>query len=286
MDWLERMNAAINYIEDNLTGDIDYKQAAKAACCPNYHFQRMFAFITGVPLSEYIRRRRLTLAAFELQQSSKSVIEIAQEYGYESHAAFTRAFNELHGIAPIAARKSGAKLKAYPRMSFHISIMGGTKMDYRIEKIGAFSAVGFKYRVGTEKAFDSVPMIWQEARQNGITERLVHLMETNSEKSPGGVLGILSDGDWGRNSDFSYYLAVPYEKETPVDMEKLNFPESQWVVFEAPDLTDIQKAWKRLYTDWVPTSGYFLADLPAVECYYPPGHNPQNELWIPIVKRN
>ncbi len=286
MDWLERMNAAINYIEDNLTGDIDYKQAAKAACCPNYHFQRMFAFITGVPLSEYIRRRRLTLAAFELQQSSKSVIEIAQEYGYESHSSFTRAFNEMHGIAPIAARKSGAKLKAYPRMSFHISIMGGTEMDYRIEKIGAFSAVGYKYRVGTEKAFSSVPMIWQEVRQNGIAEKLLHLLGRNWEKSPGGILGILSDGDWGKNDDFSYYLAVPYEKETPVGMEKLNFPESQWVVFEAPDLTDIQKAWKRLYTDWVPTSGYFLADLPAVECYYPPGHNPQNELWIPIVKKN
>ncbi|WP_227011435.1 hypothetical protein [Paenibacillus lutimineralis] len=77
MDWLDRMNAAINYIEDNLTGEIDYKLAAKAACCPDSHFQRMFAFISEVTLSEYIRRRRLTLAAFELQQSNKSVIEIA-----------------------------------------------------------------------------------------------------------------------------------------------------------------------------------------------------------------
>lgn len=182
MDWLERMNAAVIYIEDNITSDIDYKEVAKVACCPNYHFQRMFAFISEVPLSEYIRRRRLTLAAFELQQSNKSVIEIAQEYGYESHSSFTRAFKELHGIAPISARKSGAKLKAYPHMSFQISITGVAEMDCRIEKMGAFSAVGFKYRVSTEKVFSSVPTIWNEVRQNGIAEKLLNLMNTNSEK--------------------------------------------------------------------------------------------------------
>jgi AraC family transcriptional regulator len=159
-------------------------------------------------------------------------------------------------------------------------------MNYRIEKISPFSAVGFKYNVNTEKAFSAVPTIWQEVQQNGFAERLLNLMDMNEEKSLNGVLGILSEGDWGNNKEFSYYLAVPYEKETPVDMEKLIFPESQWVVFEASNLTDMVKAWKRLYTDWIPTSNYFLADLPAIECYYPPGHNPQNELWIPIVKKN
>lgn len=286
MDWLKKMNAAISYIEDNITCDIDYKAVARIACCPNYHFQRMFVFITEIPLSEYIRRRRLTLAAFELQENNCTVIEIAQKYGYTSHSAFTRAFKEIHGISPSSARKSGAKLKAYPPMSFHISIAGGAEMNYRIEKMGPFSAVGFKYSVNTEHSFSTVPKIWQEIQQNGFAERFLDLMDTNPEKSLNGMLGILSDGDWGKNKDFSYYLAVPYEKETPADMEKLNFPESQWVVFEASDLTDLIKAWKRLYTDWVPTSNYSLADLPAVECYYPPGHNPQNELWIPIVEKN
>lgn len=286
VDCLKRMNEVIDFIEDNITCDIDYREIAKIACCPNYHFQRMFSFITEIPLSEYIRRRRLTLAAFELQQNNSSVTEIAHKYGYTSHSAFTRAFNEIHGIAPTTARKSGAKLKAYPRMSFHISIAGGAKMNYRIEKMCPFSAVGFKYTVNTEKAFSTVPMIWQEIQQNGFSERLLNLLDTNSEKKLSGLLGVLSDGDWGNNKDFSYHIAVPYAKETPVDMEKLYFPESQWVVFEASDLTEIVKAWKRLYTDWVPTSIYSLADLPAIECYYPPGHSPQNELWIPIVKKN
>lgn len=286
MDWLERMNAAINYVEEHLTGDIDYKQVAKAACCSNYHFQRMFVFITEVPLSEYIRRRRLTLAAFDLQRSNKSIIEIAQKYGYESHASFTRAFHGLHGIAPINARQPGAKLKAYPRMSFHISMTGGAEMDYRIEEIGAFSAVGVKYCVNNEKAFSQVPRLWQGARQNGVAEKLLNLMGTGSQKLHNGVLGILTGGDWGKNDDFTYYLGVCYEKEAPDDMEKLNFPGSQWVVFEVPNLSDFKKVWKRLYTEWIPTSNYNLADLPAVECCYPPGSCPQNELWIPIVKKN
>lgn len=284
MDWLKRMNEAINYIEDNITCEIDYKQVARIACCPNYHFQRLFVFITEIPLSDYIRRRRLTLAAFELQQTNSSVIEIAQKYGYESHSAFTRAFTEMHGIAPRLARKPGAKLKAYPRMAFNISIIGGAEMNYRIEKMGAFSTVGVKYRINTEKAFTTIPLIWQEIRQNGIAGQLLNLSSESSEKQPNAILGILSEGDWGKNEDFSYYLAVRHAKETPMGMEKLNIPESLWAVFEAPTLVDINKAWKRLYTEWVPTSGYSLADLPAVEYYYPPGHEPQNELWIPIKK--
>lgn len=285
MDWIDRMNAAINYIEDNLTGEIHYEQAAKAACCPDSHFQRMFAFISEVTLSEYIRRRRLTLAAFELQQSNKSVIEIAQTYGYKSHASFTRAFRELHGISPTSTRKSGVKLKAYPRMSFHISIAGRTEMNYRIEKKPGFSIAGFKNCVNNDHAFNSIPKIWQDARQNGIGDKLLGLMGENSEKVPKSILGILSGGNWGENDTFFYYLAVPYEKETPADMEKLTFPKSQWVIFEAQNPADLIDAWKRLYTDWLPTSDYVLADLPAVECYYPPGHHPQNELWIPITSK-
>ncbi len=285
MDWLKRMNLAIDYIEDNIMEDIDYREVARVACCPNYHFQRMFVFITEIPLSEYIRRRRLTLAAFELQQSNISIMDIAQKYGYDSHAAFTRAFKEIHGIPPIDARKSGANLKAYPPMSFHISIMGGTEMNYRIENLHAFSAVGVRHGVSMENAFSLIPRIWQEMGQSEIGNKLFKLIDENSNKQLSGIIGILSEGDWGKKDDLIYYTAAPYEKEAPVDMEKVSFPESQWVVFEVPTLGDMPKSWRSLYDQWVPTSGYALADLPAIECYYPPGHNPQNELWIPISKK-
>ncbi|GKX30416.1 AraC family transcriptional regulator [Vallitalea longa] len=284
MDWLKRMNEVINYIEKNLNNEIDYSKIAKIACCPNYHFQRMFAFITEMPISEYIRYRRLTLAALELQNSKCSIIEIAQKYGYTSHSAFTRAFNDFHGVTPTSARKSGTQLKAYPRMSFDISIEGRLELNYRIEKRNSFSVVGYKYRVDTDKSFSIIPIIWQKIKQDGNSDRLLDLLDIDMDlqNSLAGVLGILSEGNWGNNSTFNYHVAVSYEGKTPVNMEKINFPECKWVVFNVLDLTGFADTWKRLYVDWMLNSNYSFADLPAIECYYPPGHNPQNEIWIPI----
>lgn len=116
MDWLDRMNGAMDFIETHLDERINYEEVAKTACCSAYHFQRMFAFITDVPLSEYIRRRRLTIAAFELQCSDVKVIDVALKYGYESPEAFSRAFKALHGVMPTLARSNGMALKAFPRM--------------------------------------------------------------------------------------------------------------------------------------------------------------------------
>lgn len=159
MDWLSRMNNAMDYIESNLAYDISYDKIAQIACCSTYHFQRMFPFITGVSLSEYIRRRRLTLAAFELQTTDAKVIDVAMKYGYESPEAFARAFKNLHGIIPISARDTGVALKAYPRMSFHISIKGDVEMNYRIEQRGSFEMFGVYGLINSDQktAFSEVP---------------------------------------------------------------------------------------------------------------------------------
>lgn len=124
MDWLDRMNSAMDYIEGHLDREVDSAEAAKRACCSVTHFQRMFSSVTGIHLSEYIRRKRLTLAAFELQEGCAKVIDVAMKYGYDSPDAFSRAFKLLHGIMPSAARSKGTGLKAFPRLSFHISIRG------------------------------------------------------------------------------------------------------------------------------------------------------------------
>jgi len=142
MDLLERVNGALHYIEENLTDEIDFQEVARIACCSEYHFKRMFAFLAGVTLSEYIRRRRLTLAAFELQDSGKRVIDVALKYGYNSPDAFTRAFH-----TPTEARQTRHLLKAYPRMTFQLTIKGGREMNYRIVEKEAFRIVGIKKRV-------------------------------------------------------------------------------------------------------------------------------------------
>lgn len=134
MDWLERMNRSMNYIEQNLSNEIDAKEVARLACCSEYHFPRMFSSITGFTLSEYIRRRRLSQAAFELQNDNFiRIIDLALKYGYDSPDAFSRAFKSLHGVTPTEARRKGVELKAFPRISFQITIKGDVEMEYRIE---------------------------------------------------------------------------------------------------------------------------------------------------------
>ena len=133
MDWLSRMNSALAYVENNLTEEINYETLAQIACCSAHNFCKVFSYITDVSLSEYIRRRRLTLAALELQNSSLKVIDIAVKYGYDSPVSFSRAFQVLHGVTPTRARTDGVTLKAYPKLSFQLSIKGEKEMDYRIE---------------------------------------------------------------------------------------------------------------------------------------------------------
>jgi AraC family transcriptional regulator len=175
MDWLERMNSAMEYIEANLDGDISYDRIAQIACCSTYHFQRMFPFITGVTLSEYIRRRRLTLAAFELQTTNTKVIDVAVKYGYDSPEAFARAFKNLHGIMPVSARDKGVSLKAYPRMSFHISIKGDVEMNYRIEQRGPFEMFGVYGEINSnmKTAFSEVPPSFRSITSSAI--KIAHL---------------------------------------------------------------------------------------------------------------
>lgn len=280
MEWVERMNNAINYIEERLGEEIDYQAAARIACCSVYHFQRMFSFMTEVPLSEYIRRRRLTLAAFELQSSDMKVIEIAHKYGYDSPEAFARAFSQLHGATPTAARHAGTKLKAYSRISFQISIKGAAEMNYRIEELTGFAIVGAQESIDHQHAFEKVPALWEKAASEGLFGKL---WEIRAEESPlSGILGVCADGDFGRNETFQYILSIASNEAPPEGMTGREFPAATWAVFEAEGGPEgIAGIWKRLYTEWLPVSGYELAYLPAIERYLPPEEN-RNELWVAV----
>ena len=178
MDWLDHMNAAMDYIEAHLADEISYDQAARLACCSTYHFQRMFSYLTGVPLAEYIRRRRLTLAAFELRGGKCKVIDVALKYGYESPEAFSRAFKKLHGAMPLAAREAGVPLKAYPRMRFHITIQGDKEMNYRILQREAFRVFGLATTISAnqEEAFVQVPEFFRRCDEERVPDAINALL--------------------------------------------------------------------------------------------------------------
>ena len=132
MEWLKNLSNAIEYIESHLDTDISYEEAARIACCSTYYFQRLFSYVAGISLSEYIRKRRMSQAAFELQRTDKKVLDVAFEYGYTSPTAFNRAFQSVHGITPAAAKNQGITLNAYPPISFSVSVTGGNAMSYHI----------------------------------------------------------------------------------------------------------------------------------------------------------
>lgn len=282
MEWVERLNQSIRYIEDHLAEEIDYTALAKIACCSAYHFQRMFTYMAGIPLSEYIRRRRMSRAAVDLQSGHEKIIEVAEKYGYHSPTAFNRAFQSVHGVTPSAVRGQGVQVRAFPPISFKITIKGVEEMNYRIEHKDAFRIVGVSVPLEKEieKNFAVIPSKWQEIAENGTLQKLVGMMDT----APMGVLGVSTCGDEG---PWRYYIAVSSTQQG-VGLEEYVVPASTWAIFYGSGTNaSIQELERRIVMEWLPTSGYEYGNAPDIEVYLNPDpQNAQYEVWIPVVKKS
>lgn len=279
MEWIERLNSAMDYIEEHLTDAIDYEQLGRVACCSAYHFQRMFTYMAGVTLSEYIRRRKMSLAAVDLQGGDMKIIEIAGKYGYNSPTAFNRAFQAIHGIAPSAVKGEGVSVKSFPPLTFKITIKGAEEMNYRIETKDAFRIIGVSSPLHQqiEENFAIVPQMWQDAVTNGTLEKLGGLMDA----PPMGLLGVSACS----GEDWKYFIAVSSTK-TDTDFEEYIVPASTWAIFPGAGTNlSVQELERRIVTEWLPTSGYEYANAPDIEVYINP--DPQDakyEVWIPVAK--
>lgn len=284
MDWMNHLNAAIEYIEMNLAEDISYDRAAQIACCSTYHFQRMFSYITGVPLSEYIRRRRLTLAAFELQKGDIKVIDAAVKYGYQSPEAFSRAFKKLHGIMPVSARDIGVALKAYPRITFSIAIKGDVEMKYRITEREAFRVFGVYTNVSSdmETSFGQVSQFFRKCDEDLVPDEINELLGRFPDNH---TMSALYDHT---ESTFKFMLCqfLPKGLSIPDKFTVLDVPAATWVVFDVSDY-DFQNVWRRIWTEWFPGSGYESVEGPQFEMYYglASHQNVLGEIWIPVRKK-
>ena len=281
MEWIERLNEAIGYMEEHLLDGIDYEQLGRIACCSSYHFQRMFTYMAGVPLSEYIRRRKMSLAAVDLQGKDMKIIDVAGKYGYSSPTAFNRAFQSVHGIAPSAVRNEGVPVKSFPAITFKITVKGVEEMNYRIEKKEAFRIVGVSVPLyqEIEKNFTVIPPKWQEISMDGTLQRLIGMMDAQ----PMGVLGVSVCND---REPWRYYISVATSQAAD-GLEEYTIPAATWAVFPGEGSNEsIQELERRIITEWLPTSGYEYGDAADVEVYLNP--DPQNakyEVWIPVVKK-
>ncbi len=281
MEWIERLNKTISYMEEHLTEEISYDELARMACCSTYHFQRMFAYIAGIPLSEYIRRRRMSLAAVDLQSGEGKIIDIGMKYGYSSPTAFNRAFQSVHGIAPSIAQKGGTPIKSYPPISFKIAVKGGEELNYRTEEKASFRIIGVSQPLDKEieKNFMVVPQMWQKAATDGTLNKIIPLMN----QQPMGVLGVSACND---KEEWKYFIAVSSSSEIDNSLEEYVVPGCTWAIFSGTGTNrSIQELQQRVVTEWLPTSGYEFADAPDVEVYLNSDpDNAQYEVWLPIRK--
>ena len=292
MDTLERFNSALAYIEANLDGVIDGKEISKITLYSAYQFQKIFTAMSGIPLSEYIRNRRLDRAAFDLQNTDETVGDIALKYGYDSPTAFNRAFQRLHGIAPSRVRtEKGLQLKAYPPMQFQLCIKGATVMKYRIVEQKAFRLVGYKLptmRMKNFEQFKEIPKFWDEHFANGNFAKLmsINLSEKHDNGRVDGVLGICVVPDIDSDA-LDYYIATAYEGESPEGMEEIIVPDCTYAVFECRGKIpfSVQDMTRRLYGEWLPNSDYEWANAPDIERYFdgdPTSEDYVCELWLPV----
>jgi len=295
MDWQERLNAAIGRIEASLEKEMDWEEAARAANCSLYHFFRVFEVIAGMGAAEYLRKRRLSVAALELAAGKGKVIDLALRYGYETPEAFCKAFKRAFGITPSEARTARAPLSIFTPMRVSLVLKGAEDMEYRIEELPAFKATGLVVRSTTKDGANhrEIPAFWKKCHDEGVTGALA------DKAGKLGMLGLClpyeKDGE-----TFEYMVGIESpadRKGLPAGCRDIAVPAATYGVFacRGPMPDAIQKTWQKAMSEWFPASGYEHAGTPDFEVYpnFPAGdprgdpQSPQcySEVWVPLKKK-
>ncbi|MFF9202147.1 GyrI-like domain-containing protein [Streptomyces sp. NPDC014986] len=282
---LERLNQALEYIECRLDQDVEVEELARVAATSEYHLRRMFSALAGMPLSEYVRRRRLTLAGAEVLAGRGTLLEIAVRYGYSSGEAFARAFRAMHGVGPGEARRTGAALSSQSRMAFRLTIEGSSSMRYRVVDKAGFTVVGLRARVPLVHAGPN-RAIMDFVR--GIDLRTLERLEELSDQEPHGIVAVCDDLDPSRaeGTELDYHHGVITSAAAPEGMTALAVPAGTWAVFttSGPAPRAIQELWRDVFTEWFPSNPYRTRTGPEIlrTRLSPDGTEADAELWLPV----
>lgn len=292
MDRVTGIQRAIDYIEEHLTDEIDYEAAARQACSSEFHFQRMFSMLVGYTLGDYIRQRRLSLAADELHRTDDKIIDIALRLGYDTPESFSRAFTRFHGITPTQARHGG-NIKSFSRLSVKLILDGGTLMDYRIEKRDAFKVICKKKQVNKpqgDTATADISAFWGEVSGSGMMEKLCKYASFDNLH---GVLGICFSGEMA-NDGFPYGIGAEYNGKPLEDegFDIVELPAYTFAVFQCkgkmPDA--FKDTYKKICTEFFPqNSTYEYGNGIELEVY--PSNNVLDpdyscEIWIAVNEKS
>ncbi|MGW0646916.1 MULTISPECIES: AraC family transcriptional regulator [unclassified Streptomyces] len=285
---LERLNDAMEHIEAHLGERIEAADLARIAMTSEYHFRRMFSALAGLPLSEYIRRRRMTVAGAEvLGDRDRSLLDVATRYGYDTGEGFARAFRAVHGIGPGEARRTGAVLRSQQRLTFRLVVEGSSAMRYGLVEKNAFRVVGKKARVPLIHEGPN-PAIAEFIR--GIGREELDRIAALSDQEPAGIVGVSDQLDPSRaeGTELDYWHGAVTAVEPPEDLDALDVPAGTWAVFESEGEFPqaLQYLWRDVFTQWFPSNPYVSRPGPEIlrVRLAEDGKRAEAELWIPVER--
>lgn len=289
MDWVTGIQKALDYMENHMDEELDYADIAAQAACSAYYFQRIFGILCGIPLGEYIRNRKLTLAGSELSKTNRKVIDVALKYGYESPESFTRAFVKFHGITPSEARKNGSRLRSYSPLSVQIILKGGHTMEYKIIEKQAFKVIEKveRHSISDSQQTNTIPEFWGRAHQDGTVAKLLGITSDRTH-----IFGICYGGDLTDEKSFDYGIGAVYDgsAEVPEGFRVNEIPARTWAVFEVRGAMPeaIQKLWHNICAEFFPASEYqptYEMDIEAYTAGNMTSPDYYSEIWVPVVKK-
>lgn len=273
--WMEGFQDSINLIEEKLADEVNIEEFASRAALSPFYYQRIFSALCNMTVGEYIRARRMTLAAQELTRADVKVVDVAMKYGYDSPDSFTKAFQRFHGITPSQAKEPGASHRSLAPLHIKIALEGGSMLDYRIVEKAPFTIVGIKRRFNSDTSYQEIPKYWNEWAKD--------------MKGLKGMFGVCLDMD---GKDFDYWIADLYEpwNDIPEGSETYQIPGSLWAQFlcRGPLPDSLQSVNTKIWSEWLPSlKGYELAGDYSIEIYMPPAENPADTvsyIWVPLKK--
>ena len=292
---IQRIQQAICYMEEHIYENINYTDVAKSVHMSSYNFHRTFSFIAGITANEYIRNRRLTLAAQELQTTDISVIDVAYKYGYESPESFSKAFSRFHGSTPRQAKQKGTELHLFNPLVIRITLKGGSVMDYRMEhkEHQQFLALAraFPNEISGDDNDHSIPDFWTECYE----KNLIRPMQALRPEGKRDLYGLCSPLK-GSKTHFNYGIGIELDKDT--DQKELErFIKNGYSIWKTepvdyavfkcfgPDSNCLGETWSKFFNEFVPQTGYMQTDDTDYEIYFDNGESDLFcELWVPVKK--
>ncbi|CAM3057537.1 AraC family transcriptional regulator [Paenibacillus sediminis] len=295
MNSIARIQLTLDYIEDHLSESISLTDLAKIASYSEYHYHRMFQQFVGEPVMSYMRKRRLSRAAEDLISSYKRVIDIAFDYGYQSHETFTRAFRKTFGMMPTECRKRGQCPELFPKASLHALMLyqnqnfGGIIMEARIVELGPLKVTGYAVESTVEngKNREDIPAFWQHYLKNNLAGTIPGKRNEHVE------LGVCTE--FTNDGKFKYVIGYEADEhvQTSSDLVKIEVPAATYAVFTTPKAapeqfsSSIHQTWDAIFSEWFPHSGYEHAHSPELEWYDHRSLGPdtqQMDIYIPVIK--